>query len=47
MRFLENGKELTVDSFLRTDVSVFEMRWFKKPPINETVGNGLCAVPGA
>ena len=47
MRFLENGKELTVDSFLRTDVSVFEMRRFKKPPISETVGNGLCAVPGA
>ena len=25
----------------------FKIRWFKNEPISETVGNGLCAVPGA
>ena len=24
----------------------FEIRWFKNTPTSETVGNGLCAVPG-
>ena len=27
-------------------MSVFEIRWFENIPISETVGNGLCAVPG-
>ena len=45
---MDNLDELTVDSgqLLWTDVPAFEIRWFKNPPISETVGNGLCAVPG-
>ena len=27
-------------------MSVFGIRWLKNTPISETVGNGLCAVPG-
>ena len=43
--------ELTIDNgqltIIRvTDVTAFEIRWFKNPPTSETVGNGLCAVPG-
>ena len=30
-----------------TDVSVFGLRRLKNIPPSETVGNGLCAVPGA
>ena len=41
---MDNG-QLTIIRV--TDVTGFEMRWINNPPISETVGNGLCAVPGA
>ena len=41
---IDNGQLTMIGA---TDVSGFEMCWLKKTPTSETVGNGLCAVPGA
>ena len=40
---IDNG-QLTI--IMASDVPVFAIRRLKNPPISETVGNGLCAVPG-
>ena len=42
---MDNG-QLTIDNYQGTNVPAFEMRWLKNTPTSETVGNGLCAVPG-
>ena len=40
---IDNG-QLTI--IRATDVPGCEIRWIKNAPTSETVGNGLCAVPG-
>ena len=36
-----------MDNDRMTEVSVFRICWLKNAPTSVTVGNGLCAVPGA